>query len=123
MESVYGMDAPAAIAGEAALVDPAKVAAVKAGVLDLQAHVSARVAQRPDIQDEAKDLIGILKSLAKRFDEEALGVSVVGHVTESEARLVDGLVRKLSNGRDHMELSYLRELSDTLTFAVLALAV
>lgn len=123
MESVYGQGAPAAIAGEAAPVDPAKVAAVKAAVLDLQDHVKARAAQRPDIQDEAKDLIGILKSLAKRFEEEGLGVSVVGHATESEARLVDGLVRKLTNGRDHMELSYLRELADVLTFAVLALVV
>jgi hypothetical protein len=121
METLGGAeyDAPALPAAEPAAPDPAKVAAVENAIKDLHAHLVARAAQHPSLADDFKEVVNIAKSLAARFADSGLGASVVGHVSETEARLVGGLVARLSGGRAHLELGYLTQLADTLQIAVL----
>ena len=126
MEEVYGSptvagELPPAAAPEPTPPDPALVNGVRTALGDLGKHLEARAAQHPALVEHFHEVRGIVGALAKRFEESALGASVVGHVSETEARLVSGLVSKVSGGRDHLELGYLTELADNLTFAVLKL--
>ena len=126
MEEVYGSptvvgELPAASAPEPTPPDPALVDGVRSALNDLGAHLGARAAQHPALEADFREVRGIVGALAKRFEENPLGASVVGSVSETEARLVSGLVSKLSSGRVHLELSYLTELADNLTFAALKL--
>jgi hypothetical protein len=122
MDSVYGADAPAALEGAAAPApDPAKIAAVGDAAANLAAHVEARAAQSPDLADDFRDVRNVVGGLAKRFAPPAFGeAKQLGQVTETEARLVEGLVSKLIKGRAHKELSYLGQLAEDLSLAVVA---
>lgn len=126
MESVYGgQEVQAALEGAAAPApDPAKVEAVGNAARDLAAHVKARAAQLPDLADEFREVANVVNSLEKRFVAPELGQArQLGHVTESEARLVEGLTNRLARGRAHKELTYLVELAETLSLAVASAAI
>lgn len=127
MDSVFGgQDVQAAIEAPAAAPapDPAKVEAVGAAARDLAAHASARAAQLPDLAEHFRDVVNVSTDLAKRFERTPQGqATVLGHVTDTEARLVEGLVAKLVRGRSHKELDYLAELAENLTIAVASAAI
>jgi len=125
MESVYGADAPAELEGAAAPgPDPVKVAAVGNAAADLAAHVKARAAQHPDLAGEFVELANVVGSLAKRFAAPEFGTAKqLGHITDTEARLVEGLTAKLVRGKSHKELTYLSELAENLALAVASASI
>lgn len=103
------------------------LAVLTRSVNDLLDHVKARAAQHPTLADDFAEPLKVLKEHAARVDPTPIpGSDVAGVVripTQAEAALVKSLVYRLAKGRDHLELSYLRDLADELEIQVLKAAV